>query len=289
MLRQRLPMGIALILALIGVIWVDSKLKPWHPIWHALVLSAGMLATNELGKLLEQIIARPFRVLMILSVGGCLLANAFVPIKNLVGMAALGPAAATFVVFLVFLLLTGVKCFDDSRPVLPRVVATLFGVAYIGLLGSFLTLLRLMFESSSGPFALYLVVAATKGTDTGAYTFGKLLGRHLMTPRLSPKKTWEGAAGGVLFAIGLTFLVQSIEEAITGTRLLTSVTSTLLFAISISIAGQLGDLAESLIKREARTKDASSSLPGFGGVLDLLDSLLLAAPVGWFFLHLPYY
>ncbi|MFM7132251.1 MAG: phosphatidate cytidylyltransferase, partial [bacterium] len=146
-----------------------------------------------------------------------------------------------------------------------------------------------MFESTSGPFALYLVVAATKGTDTGAYTFGKLFGRHLMTPRLSPKKTWEGAAGGVLFAIGLTFLVQLIEQASTGTRLLTSTAETLLFAISISIAGQLGDLAESLIKREARTKDASASLPGFGGVLDLLDSLLLAAPVGWFFLELPHF
>lgn len=289
MLRQRLPMGIALILALIGVLWLDSKLTPWHPIWHALVLLAGLLAASELGKLLEQIIARPFQPLMVLATGGCLLANALVPVKNLAGVSALGPVAAAFVVFLALLLLTGVKLFDDARHVLPRMAATLFGVAYIGLMGSFLTLLRVMFESTSGPFALYLVVAATKGTDTGAYTFGKLFGRHLMTPRLSPKKTWEGAAGGVLFAIGLTFLVQLIEQASTGTRLLTSTAETLLFAISISIAGQLGDLAESLIKREARTKDASVSLPGFGGVLDLLDSLLLAAPVGWFFLVLPHF
>ena len=107
-----------------------------------------------------------------------------------------------------------------------------------------------------------------------------------MTPKLSPKKTWEGACGGVLFAIGLTFLVRSIELAVMGTQTLKSLGIAVFFAILVSISGQLGDLAESLIKREARTKDASSSIPGFGGVLDLLDSLLLAAPVGWAILQI---
>jgi phosphatidate cytidylyltransferase len=107
-----------------------------------------------------------------------------------------------------------------------------------------------------------------------------------MTPRLSPKKTWEGAVGGVLFAVGMTYLVRWIELTTTGTQTLKSNHFTIIFAVLISIAGQLGDLAESLIKREASTKDASSSIPGFGGVLDLLDSLLLSAPVGWIMLEL---
>lgn len=281
MLRHRLPIGIGLILALIGVLWLDSRLAPWHPLWHLLVVSAGMLAAIELSKLLEAIIAPPFRLLMITSVGACLLANGFVPLLKIAGVASVGPTAAALICFMACLLLAGVSQFDDIRPVLPRMAATLFGVAYIGLLGSFLSLLRLSFEPTTGPFALYLLVAATKGTDTGAYTFGKLFGRHLMTPKLSPKKTWEGACGGVLFAIGLTFLVRSIELAVMGTQTLKSPGIAVFFAVLVSISGQLGDLAESLIKREARTKDASSSIPGFGGVLDLLDSLLLAAPVGW--------
>lgn len=286
MLRQRLPIGIALILALIGIIRLDSYLAPWHPIWHGLVLFAGILAAIELCKLLEIVIARPFQSLMVGGTALCLLANALVPVLKFGGMASLGPAGLGFVILLVSVLLAGVRHFDDARPVLPRMVATLFGVAYIGLLGSFLTLLRVAFEPVSGPFALYLVVAATKGTDTGAYTFGKLFGRHLMTPRLSPKKTWEGAVGGVLFAVGMTYLVRWIELTTTGTQTLKSNHFTIIFAVLISIAGQLGDLAESLIKREASTKDASSSIPGFGGVLDLLDSLLLSAPVGWIMLEL---
>jgi phosphatidate cytidylyltransferase len=102
-----------------------------------------------------------------------------------------------------------------------------------------------------------------------------------MTPKLSPKKTWEGAIGGLICAVLMAQIITSLEIAIRGQATLESLPARLIFAITVSIAGQLGDLAESLIKREAHLKDASTVIPGFGGVLDLLDSLFLAAPVGW--------
>jgi phosphatidate cytidylyltransferase len=117
--------------------------------------------------------------------------------------------------------------------------------------------------------------------DIGAYFTGRLLGRHRMTPVLSPKKTWEGAAGGlaaaVLAAIGIDRLGP--EAGLRGDWV-----REVLFGLSLGVAGMFGDLAESLIKRDCRQKDASHVVPGFGGVLDVVDAVLFAAPVAYWWL-----
>lgn len=281
MLRQRLPIGLALIAAFTLILWLDGLTAPWHPIWAGLVTTAGVLASIELSPLLASAVARPFPRLMTIATAACLLANTLATPLGFTGAHALVPASLAFGFSVAVLLLAGVRAFDDTNKVLPRLCATLFGIVYIGLLGSFLAQLRYVGGPLPGVFALALVVAVTKGTDTGAYTFGKLLGRHLMTPRLSPKKTWEGAAGGLIFAILFAQLITWLEVAIRGQATLQSLPLRVCFAMGVSVAGQLGDLAESLIKREAKVKDASGVIPGFGGVLDILDSLFLAAPVGW--------
>ena len=119
--------------------------------------------------------------------------------------------------------------------------------------------------------------------DTGAYTVGRLIGRHKMAPSISPGKTVEGALGAFLFAcLGswLTFrwIVPFLPEGAGPGPWY----GWLLFGVLVGGAGMLGDLAESLLKRDVGVKDSSTWMPGFGGVLDILDSLLLSAPVAWF-------
>lgn len=281
MLRQRLPVSIALILAFIGILVIDRWTAPYYFVWTILVLTAGTLAVLESMPLLAAILARPVAAPLLLCSLLCLASNSLASVSALQGIATLGPLGCAWVVSVCVILVSGVVLFDDINPVVPRVAATLMGVAYIGVLGSFLALLRFRGGPDTGAFSLGLIIAAAKGTDIGAYTFGKLFGRHLMTPRLSPKKTWEGALGGLLFAVLFAYFVTLAESAATGNATLANWPKLLIFALAVSIAGQLGDLAESMLKREAHVKDASSSIPGFGGVLDLLDSLLLAAPAGW--------
>jgi phosphatidate cytidylyltransferase len=121
-----------------------------------------------------------------------------------------------------------------------------------------------------------------KMSDVGAYTVGRLAGRHKLAPVLSPGKTIEGALGGLLFAcLGSWIALRWVLPAMTGAVAVYSNWGWLVYGLLVGLAGILGDLAESLIKRDVGRKDSSDWLPGFGGVLDMLDSVLLAAPVAY--------
>jgi phosphatidate cytidylyltransferase len=137
-----------------------------------------------------------------------------------------------------------------------------------------------------GMLALISTIAVVKANDTGAYTFGRLLGKHKMTPTLSPGKTWEGAAGGMAGSLLAALLCLGPLAAQLGCKsertFVPWLFGCVVFAVVVGIAGMLGDLTISLLKRDAQVKDSSTWMPGFGGVLDLLDSILLAAPVSYF-------
>src|SRR5262249_34252678 len=109
-----------------------------------------------------------------------------------------------------------------------------------------------------------------------------LLGRHRMTPVLSPKKTWEGAAGGIAAAAATAIGLDRFGPA---PVLHNALWAEIGFGVTVGAAGMLGDLAESLIKRDCRQKDASQAVPGFGGVLDVVDAVLFAAPVAYAWFH----
>jgi phosphatidate cytidylyltransferase len=160
---------------------------------------------------------------------------------------------------------------------------TFGGALYIGSLLGFLLLLRALetplhngllasLQPQPGAAWIALVLMTTWGQDVFAYFVGKRWGRRKMAPSLSPRKTWEGAAGGMLGALAGAFLAL----ALFGLPL--SLWATALIGIVAGIAGPVGDLSESFIKRQAGLKDAGSLIPGHGGILDRIDSVLFSAP-----------
>jgi phosphatidate cytidylyltransferase len=168
-----------------------------------------------------------------------------------------------------------------------RIAVTVWITAYLGLLPCFFAQLRWppvpadpAAPISSGSVALALAVFVPKCGDIGAYLTGRFLGRHKMTPILSPKKTWEGFFGGLTVAVIVALGLCQLDPARRDMPL-----AALGFGVTVWIAGVVGDLAESLIKRDCRQKDASQAVPGFGGVLDVVDSVVYAAPVAYCWLR----
>ena len=151
----------------------------------------------------------------------------------------------------------------------------LFAIIYLGLLSSFVLGVRIDF----GLWPLLMFIFTVKSSDIGAYTIGKLFGKHKFSPKISPGKTWEGMAGAVIFAA----VVGSIFAGVCG---IMPVRLGAVFGSVFAFLGQLGDLAESMIKRDAARKDSASSLPGFGGILDVIDSPLATAPFAYLFFAL---
>ena len=157
---------------------------------------------------------------------------------------------------------------DDLAVVLPRAAAAVLGVAYIFGCWKFAILLR-----AASPHWLLFALALNWLGDTGAYAAGRLWGRHKLAPRVSPAKSWEGAAASIAVSLAFGYLyLTAFLPAVPPAH-------ALLLAAVANAAGQLGDLAESAIKRGARIKDSGALLPGHGGLLDRVDSTLFTLPV----------
>ncbi len=156
------------------------------------------------------------------------------------------------------------------------VAASALIIAYIPLMGVFVPLLL---GADNGSLRLVIIISCVVVSDISAYAVGSQLGRHKLAPRISPSKTWEGLVGSVVFS--------SAAGAVLGVLLLgVPWWVGIILGAFLSLGGTLGDLVESLIKRDAGIKDMSNFLPGHGGVMDRLDSMLVAVPVGWLVLHL---
>lgn len=181
--------------------------------------------------------------------------------------------------FVVYLM--GLEIANPNRNSLNAVVFTLFGYLYIPWLLGFVITLRYTPDGVTGLWYLTLPLLAVVATDVGAYTFGSLFGRRKLAPKLSPNKTVEGSIGGLLLAAVMVFALLFLLERFAGLKV--PVYDALLFSLLVSSAAQLGDLFESLLKRWAGVKDAGVFMPGHGGVLDRIDSLLVAIPVTYFF------
>jgi phosphatidate cytidylyltransferase len=155
--------------------------------------------------------------------------------------------------------------------------ATILGVLYIALLGSHLVAVRTGFKQTVSTHLLAFFFLVLMGSDIGAFYTGRLVGKHKLAPKISPGKTWEGVGGGIVAAVAMAALAHFwfFREL--------SLKWALSIAAVMAVLGVLGDLTESALKRGAGAKDAANLLPGHGGILDRLDSLLFNAPLIYYF------
>jgi phosphatidate cytidylyltransferase len=188
----------------------------------------------------------------------------------------------TLVLFLIAVLITQTFRFQvDFSKMLTGVGVTVLGVLYVVFLGGFIVAMRIGFTEtavshlSSKILGFFFLVVM--GADVGAYYIGKGLGKRKLVPKISPGKTWEGVFGGLFLSAALAALATATFFPELPYRI------SIPLAIVMSIIGLFGDLAESAMKRGAKTKDAANILPGHGGLLDRLDSLLFNAPILYYF------
>jgi phosphatidate cytidylyltransferase len=286
MIRTRVLVGTLLALGAAGVLVGDTLLAldgfAFFPCLLAFLILAGVLGSRELLKLFPEA-HRPSESLVGLGVLLLLAANWYPAIREHYAAPTASPWAMLVFVYVAVLLgafLLEMRWYTgDPGTAVPRLALTALAVAYLGLLPGFFAQIRwLSTDYVTSAVMLTLVIFVPKCNDIGAFFTGTFLGKHKMTPVLSPKKTWEGFAGGMLAgaaaAVGLSFAAPVFRGAL----------EALAFGVVVGAAGVLGDLAESLLKRDGGVKDASKSIPGFGGVLDVVDSVLFAAPVAylWF-------
>jgi phosphatidate cytidylyltransferase len=158
---------------------------------------------------------------------------------------------------------------------------TLFGLMYVAWLLNFIQKIN-FFPNVNGPFYVLYFILVTKFSDTGAYAVGSLIGKHKMIPRISPGKTWEGFAGGLAVSTTASVVFCLLaKDKLAGMNWVHAV----ILGVILSSAAVVGDLIESLFKREAGVKDSGRFFPGIGGILDLLDSLLFNAPLMYLYLR----
>ena len=156
--------------------------------------------------------------------------------------------------------------------VLANCGANYFGICYLGLLSSFALAIRIDF----GLWPLLMFVSVIKSSDIGAWAIGTLFGRHKFSPRISPGKTWEGMGGAAAAAVLVALLFAGFCDIMYWPTAVG-------FGLCFAFIGQMGDLAESMMKRDAEQKDSANKVPGFGGILDIVDSALVAAPFAYLF------
>jgi len=213
--------------------------------------------------------------------------------KPLLSTDIFGMAAAFAATIATFVFLTIAMRRETLSTGYPAAAASAFGFGYIALPLAMLVQLR---QQWAGAFLiLYLLLVVWAG-DIFAYFVGRSLGRHLMAPRISPKKTWEGAAASLVASLAIGSALFSYSASLSTTLLQWGLIQrrdgmfglekpawlpVLVLTAGLNIAAQLGDLVESLIKRGAGVKDSGAILPGHGGMLDRIDALLFAAPVLW--------
>jgi phosphatidate cytidylyltransferase len=272
MLKYRLIFGTLMTIAFVAIVlldgWFGSLFTGGTPMSFLLIVLvilmeiAGMLELSKIAK------AKGVKILLPISIP----ASVFLSISWYLDSTGMFPMVSYFsLAFAVMAYFLYYRIRYGLSGVFVNCGVSCFAILYLGVLGAFALAIRMF-----GPWQLLMFVFVVKSCDIGAYTAGRLLGKHKFSPIISPKKTWEGMAGGVVLAtiVAVAFAVfcdiMSWKLAV-------------VFGVIFAFLGQLGDLAESMLKRDAETKDSSNSVPGFGGILDVVDSILITAPFGYLF------
>ncbi|HEX7715155.1 MAG TPA: phosphatidate cytidylyltransferase [Bacillota bacterium] len=270
-MSKRIFWGGLAALSSVVIIWMGG-------IYYAVIVGVlTLLALHEYAELLKKQNLRPQTALLaIISIG--LLTVIFILAQNPRMLPGQFPKNCerflTLALVIVFFITLGFELFrGDPDQGLINAAANLFGAVYIGFMFAYILLLRFI-SSENGLFYLIFTTFVTWANDTAAYFIGVKFGKHKLSPRISPKKTVEGSFGGLAGGVVTAFFLATLfQEPLFFFGILGAI---------VVIAGQFGDLIESIIKRNAGVKDSGSFLPGHGGVLDRFDSLLLSAPVVYY-------
>jgi len=280
MMRTRILVGTLILIGLAALFWLDLY-------WSGYCLClAGMAMTGvalyELYAMARKAGLKPFHWIGV-GFGAALLPYYLwieVVERMLDTRAAVALVAAPLLALILVLMARAVRRPEGLVPQLSNMAVTVFGVLYVAL--PMALLVRTRFLTGHGWDLVLLVIAVAKASDVGGYFVGSAIGRHKLAPRISPKKTVEGAAGGLALSVAAALVLGyalDIRPLIDH-----GIWATIAFGLVLGVASQAGDLTESLIKRSTQTKDSGALLPAFGGMLDLIDSFLVAAPVAYFML-----
>lgn len=273
MLAWRLTVSAILIPAAIGIFYLDHQQESEAPYLLALCVLLALRATWELADLLK---TRSFAPSFALT------AVSSVAIIFMSWMEHLELGMMVFALSVHAIFLRGAIRYREPGSSMETVGADVLIVAYVGVLLATTAQLRWVAGSQAGYLALGSLIIAAKAGDIGAYTLGRLFGRKKMVPTLSPGKTWMGAFGALLGSgFGAIAWLQIATPQFNPMWMPCEWYWALLFGVVIGIAGLIGDLCESLIKRDVGRKDSAALMPGFGGLLDLLDSILYAGPIAY--------
>ena len=282
MLKRRLVFGtlMAAIFACLCLFdgWLDGSISDASPdkniqatIFCLLIAILAIPAQLEMASLIATTNARIFKPITIIA--SILLATSWYwPqfCQNAVAFHRLYLLAVITLSLLALFIYQAVRFATEN--VIANCGAGFFAIFYLGFLSGFVLAVRIDF----GLWELLMFVSVVKSSDIGAYTAGKIFGTRKFSPKISPGKTWEGLAGAGIAAA----IVAVIFAVFSG---IMTVLWAILFGILFAFLGQLADLAESMIKRDAGKKDSAATVPGFGGVLDVIDSPLATAPAAYLF------
>jgi phosphatidate cytidylyltransferase len=241
-----------------------------------LILVIAMLGASEVTDLLNTQNLRPSRRVVLLGTFFIVIASSWTPIAELFGLPLSDKHDMGRFGLPMVALAMG---FERPGGIIIKVALAVFAMAYIGLFSAFLVRLRLHHDHQWGMAAMVSAIWVVKWSDVGAYTVGRLIGRYKITPRLSPGKTLEGFFGAIAFGCIFSMLYfHLIMVPLWGLHhSSTAWWQSILYGVIIAVIGAIGDLAESLIKRDLGAKDSSRWLPGLGGVLDIMDSPFMVA------------
>lgn len=265
------------------ILWAVILGGLWFFGVHAGVVMIALLSALTLFEfygLTEKMGARPFKwmgiFLSLLMTAGPFYISYFTDLDD----AGPGIVAGLLVLTLLLACIRSLGARDNSNRI-ESIAATVIGVVYIPFMLQFLTAILMRDDDSGSNLALCLwVVAVAKFCDVGALLTGLAIGRHKMAPNISPKKTWEGAVGGVLISSGVGAAIAFLAAARFPAGLTPVVAA--IIAVPLAITAIISDLMESAVKRRAGIKDTGALIPGIGGAFDLTDSLILTAPVAYF-------
>lgn len=286
-LAKRVFVSFAAIGSLLVFFAADHSLGSAAPLLALIALAIGYISTRELIQLFAsaQIMISPALLQILVAL---LIASSWsTPVASAMGWTtrpdastALAVTLVTFVCSLLVLFFASTHRYQHPGANLSVLSAEVLCLIYVGLLLAMTVQLRWVVSPQAGYLVLTSLIVATKGGDVGAYALGRLFGNAKMSPRLSPAKTWWGFRGAMLGStlfcvLWLKLAPAWFDPSWSSVPLLWAA----VYGLVLGLLGVIGDLFESLVKRDLGQKDSSQLMPGFGGVLDILDSVLYAAPV----------